>query len=194
MQYPQIHPERLYAELLRLSGSLLTFSTAYDIDQLPQYQHHHLYDSFNQLDIILRDLLDTIISNRYISISLKETRPSYWFGSLETDKISHNTRLYLAVSSSVMPAHDLIAYVPIRFKVGSSIDVEQRVVAALPAVPVQHLMQVPTAIPVRSGVQYFEIEPNNELYQRMLDSESICVYIPNGFKDITVELIAVMNG
>src|SRR5690606_5600344 len=184
---PQIHPERLYAELLRLSGSLLTFSTAYDINQLPQYQHHHLYGSFNQLDIILRDLLDTIISNRYISISLKETRTYYWLVSLESHKITRNTRLYLAVSSSVMPAHDLIAYVPIRFKVGSSIDVEQRVLAALPALPVQHLMQVPTAIPVRSGVHYFEIEANNELYQCMLDSESICVYIPNGFQDIAIE-------
>lgn len=194
LQYPRIHPERLYSELLRLTGSLLTFSTAYAVDHLPQYQHHHLQESFGQLDVILRELLDTIISNRYISIALKETRPSYWVGSLETDKISRDTRLYLAVSSSVMPAHDLIAYVPIRFKVGSTVDVEQRVIAALPAVPVQHLIQVPTAIPVRSGVSYFEIEPNNELYQRMLESETICVYIPSGFQDISIELIAVVNG
>ncbi len=54
--------------------------------------------------------------------------------------------------------------------------------AALPAVTLQHLMQVPTAIPVRSGVSYFEVEPNNELYKRMLDSEAICVYIPTGFQ------------
>lgn len=194
LQYPIIHPERLYSELLRLTGSLLTFSTAYDVDQLPKYQHYHLYESFNKLDIILRNLLDTIISNRYISISLKETRPSYWLGSLETDKITRDTRLYLAVSSSVMPVQDLIAYVPIRFKVGSTVDVEQRVIAALPAIPIQHLIQVPTAIPVRSGVSYFEIEPNNDLYQRMFDSESICIYIPNGFQDIRIELIAVMKG
>ncbi len=55
----------------------------------------------------------------------------------------------------------------LRFKVGNTVDVEQRVIAALPAVPLHHLMQVPTAIPVRSGVSYFEIEPNNDLYQRM---------------------------
>ena len=194
LQYPRIHPERLYSELLRLTGSLLTFSTAYAVDHLPQYQHHHLQESFGQLDVILRELLDTIISNRYISIALKETRPSYWVGSLGTDKICRETRLYLAVSSSVMPAHDLIAYVPIRFKVGSTVDVEQRVIAALPAVPVQHLIQVPTAIPVRSGVSYFEIEPNNELYQRMLESETICIYIPSGFQDISLELIAVVTG
>ena len=54
-------------------------------------------------------------------------------------------------------------------------------------------MQVPTAIPVRSGVSYFEIEPNNDLYKRMLDAESICIYIPAGFQDISIELIAVMK-
>ena len=193
-QHPQIHPERLFCELLRLTGSLLTFSSAHDVDQLPQYQHHQLQQSFNHLDQILRDLLDTIISNRYISISLKETRPSYWVGSLETDKITRDTRLYVAVSSSMMPTHELIQIVPLRFKVGSTVDVEQRVVAALPAIPLHHLMQVPTAIPVRSGVSYFEVEPHHELYQNMLDSETICIYVPSGFQDISIELIAVING
>ena len=166
---------------------MLTFSTAYEVDQLPHYRHHHLQDSFSQLDIILRELLDTIISNRYMSIALKEVRPSYWLGSLESEKITRDTRLYIAVSSGMMQTHELIQIVPLRFKV------EQRVVAALPVIPLHHLMQVPTAIPVRSGVSYFEIEPNNDLYQRMLEAESICIYIPAGFQDISVELIAVMN-
>ncbi|MFW1811882.1 type VI secretion system baseplate subunit TssK [Acinetobacter ursingii] len=193
LQNPQIHPERLFFELLRLTGSLLTFSTAYEVDQLPQYRHHQLQESFQQLDMILRDLLDTIISSRYISIALKEIRPSYWLGSLESDKISRESRLYIAVSSSMMQTHELVQIVPLRFKVGSTLDVEQRVVAALPAIPLHHLMQVPTAIPVRSGVSYFEVEPHHELYQRMLESESICIYVPAGFQDISIELIAVIN-
>ena len=134
-------------------------------------------------------MLDTIISSRYISIALKEIRPSYWVGSLETDKITKESRLYIAVSSSMMQTHELIQIVPLRFKVGNTVDVEQRVVAALPVIPLQHLMQVPTAIPIRSGVSYFEIEPNNELYQRMLDAQSICIYVPAGFQDISIELI-----
>ncbi|ENV76600.1 MAG: type VI secretion system baseplate subunit TssK [Acinetobacter ursingii] len=193
LQNPQIHPERLFFELLRLTGSLLTFSTAYEVDQLPQYRHHQLQESFQQLDMILRDLLDTIISSRYISIALKEIRPSYWLGSLESDKITRESRLYIAVSSSMMQTHELVQIVPLRFKVGSTLDVEQRVVAALPAIPLHHLMQVPTAIPVRSGVSYFEVEPHHELYQRMLESESICIYVPAGFQDISIELIAVIN-
>ena len=93
----------------------------------------------------------------------------------------------------MMKSHDLIPLVPLRFKVGNSVGVGQRVVAALPVIPLQHLMQVPTAIPIRSGVSYFEIEPNNELYQRMLDAQSICIYVPAGFQDISIELIAVIN-
>ena len=194
LQNPQIHPERLFFELLRLTGSLLTFSTAYEVDHLPQYKHHNLQESFAQLDVILRDLLDTIISSRYININLKEIRPSYWVGGLESDKITRESRLYIAVSSSMMQTHELVQIVPLRFKVGTTVDVEQRVVSALPAVPIHHLMQVPTAIPVRSGVSYFEVEPHHELYQRMLESETICIYVPSGFQDITIELIAVMNG
>ena len=194
LTHPQIHPERLFFELLRLTGSLLTFSTAYEVEHLPQYQHHNLQDSFAQLDVILRELLDTIISSRYFNISLKEIRPSYWVGSLESDKITRESRLYIAVSSSMMQTHELVQIVPLRFKVGTTVDVEQRVVSALPAIPIHHLMQVPTAIPVRSGVSYFEIEPHHELYQRMLESETICIYVPAGFQDISIELIAVMNG
>ncbi|SDC06630.1 type VI secretion system baseplate subunit TssK [Acinetobacter boissieri] len=190
---PHIHPERLFYELLRLTGSLLTFSTAYTVEDLPQYKHHHLQESFAQIDLILRDLLDTIISNRYINIKLKEIRTSYWVGSLETDKITRDTRLYVSVSTSMMQTNDLIKIVPLRFKVGNTVDVEERVIAAL-AIPLRHLTQVPTAIPVRSGVSYFEIEPHDELYQRMLDSESICIYVPAGFQDISIELIAVTNG
>ena len=191
---PQIHPERLFFELLRLTGSLLTFSTAYEVDHLPKYKHHNLQESFTQLDGILRELLDTIISSRYINIGLKEIRPSYWVGSLESDKITRESRLYISVSSTMMQTHELVQIVPLRFKVGTTVDVEQRVVSALPAIPIHHLMQVPTAIPVRSGVSYFEVEPHHELYQRMLDSETICIYVPAGFQDISIELIAVMNG
>lgn len=192
-QHAQIHPERLFFELLRLSGSLLTFSTAYQVEHLPKYQHLNLQESFSHLDRILRELLDTIISNRYISIGLTETRPSYWVGQLASDKINRDARLYLALSSRSMQTHELIQIVPLRVKVGNSVDVEQRVVSALPAIPLHHMMQVPTAIPVRSGVSYFEIEPHHELYQRMLDAQSICIYVPAGFQDISLELIAVVN-
>lgn len=192
IQHPQVHPERLHLELLRLAGSLLTFSRAHGLEDLPAYNHYTPALGFSKLDEIIRELLDTIISSRYISIQLKETKPSYWQGSLDSDKITRSSRLYLAVNSS-MPAHELVVAIPIRFKVGAPDDVEKRVLAALPAVSISHITNVPSAIPVRPGVLYFNVEPYGELYERMLQQESICLYVPTGFSDLSLELIAVIE-
>ncbi|MGA5989222.1 type VI secretion system baseplate subunit TssK [Escherichia coli] len=37
------------------------------------------------------------------------------------------------------------------------------------------------------------MEAHHELYQRMIESEAICIYVPAGFQDISIELIAVLN-
>lgn len=192
IQHPQIHPERLHQELLRLTGSLLTFSRVHNLDNLPVYNHYSPMHGFNALDNMIREMLDTIISTRYLNITLRETKPSYWQGSLDSDKITRNTRLYLAINCS-LPAHELVASVPVRIKVGAPDDVEKRVLAALPAISLSHLSNVPSAIPVRSGTLYFAIEPYGDLYEQMLQQQSVCIYIPVGFSDLTLELIAIID-
>ncbi len=186
------HPERLHQELLRMAGGLMTFAKSYTLDDLPAYIHDAPMNGFVLLDQIIRSLLDTVISSRFLAIPLRETRASYWLGCLESDKIDRGTRLYLAVSSAI-PAHELVASVPVRFKVGAPDDVEKRVLAALPAVAITHVAQVPSAIPIRPGCSYFALEPHGSLYEQMLQAESICLYVPNGFADLKIELMAVMQ-
>jgi type VI secretion system protein ImpJ len=192
LQNTGLHPERLHQELLRMAGGLMTFAKSYTLDDLPAYVHDAPMTGFVLLDQIIRSLLDTVISSRFLAIPLRETRSSYWLGSLESDKVDRGTRLYLAVSSA-MPAHELVASVPIRFKVGAPDDVEKRVLAALPAVALTHVAQVPSAIPIRPGSSYFALEPHGALYEQMLQAESICLYVPNGFADLKLELMAVMQ-
>jgi type VI secretion system protein ImpJ len=187
-----LHPERLHQELLRMAGGLMTFAKSYTLDDLPAYIHDSPMSGFGLLDQIIRNLLDTVISSRFLVIPLRETRPSYWLGSLESEKIDRGTRLYIAVSST-MPTHELVNSVPIRFKIGAPDDVGKRVLAALPAVVLTHVVQVPSAIPIRPGSSYFALEPHGVLYEQMLQAESICLYVPNGFADLKIELMAVMQ-
>ncbi|MGM8888483.1 type VI secretion system baseplate subunit TssK, partial [Psychrobacter sp. 1U2] len=65
--------------------------------------------------------------------------------------------------------------------------------SALPGSSVSHVTQVPSAIPVRPGFSYFTIEPVGELYDEMIKSESICIYVPNGFDDLKIELMAIVQ-
>ncbi|WP_269791105.1 type VI secretion system baseplate subunit TssK [Stenotrophomonas sp. Iso1] len=192
LHHPQLHPERLHQELLRMAGALLTFSNAYQLNDLPVYQHDQPEASFRKLFDIVRALLDTVISTRYFKISLSEVKPSHHLGRLDSQRIDGNASFYLSVSAAV-PAQELIQSVPVRFKVGAPDDVEKCVLSALPGVKLTHAAQVPAAIPVRPGSHYFELDARGALYERMLKSQSLMIYVPAGITDLKMELVAVTS-
>lgn len=190
LKNPGVHPERLYQELLRLAGALMTFSKNHTLVDLPAYDHAQPGAGFTQLDHIIRELLETVISTRYFAIPLTETRPSYHVGRLESEQLSTSTNLYLAVSASVPPA-ELVDMIPARFKIGSPDDVEKLVLSAMPGIKLLAVQQVPAAIPVRPGAYYFGLEPRGAMYERMLQSQSISIYAPANLPDLRLELLAV---
>lgn len=190
LRHPGLHPERLFERLLDLAGALMTFSKAYTLADLPTYDHANPGPSFFKLDHILRELLETVISTRYFAIALSEVRPSFHQGRLDAQQISATTNLYLGVSAAMPPA-ELVEAVPMRFKVGSPEDVEKLVLSAMSGVTLTHAPQVPAAIPVRPGCYYFAIEPRGALYERMLQSQSVSLYVPTGMADLKLDLIAI---
>ncbi|QGZ66431.1 type VI secretion system baseplate subunit TssK [Paraburkholderia acidisoli] len=191
-QHSALHPERLFHELLRLAGQLMTFSKGYTLADLPAYRHDDPGPGFARLDQILRDLLETVISTQYFAIALEEVRPSFHIGRLDSGKIDDKTTFYLAVSAD-MPAVDLVDAVPARFKVGAPDDVDKLVLSAMPGVRLVYTPQVPPAIPVRPGACYFSFESRGALYERMVQSQSAMVYTPSGINDLKLELIAVTS-
>ena len=191
-QNPQLHPERLFQEMLSLSGALMTFSKSYSLSDLPTYTHEQPTLSFFNLDRIIRDLLETVISTRYFAIALSEVKPSFWNGRLESDKIDAATTFYLAVSST-MSAAELVDTIPVRIKVGAPDDVEKFVLSAMPGVRLTYTPQVPAAVPVRPGHYYFALENKGALYERMLKAQALSIYAPNSFPDLKFELIAVAS-
>lgn len=189
--HPQMHPERLYEQLLHLSGALLAYSKHLSLSDLPQYDHRNPGPSFVKLHTMIRDLLDTVISSKFFSILLHEVKPSYLIGNLASDKINDSTNFYLAVSADV-PTAELIDVVPVRFKVGAPDDVDKLVLSAMPGVRIMHAPQVPAAIPLRPDTHYFLLENKGPLFERMIQAQSISVYTPAGIKNIQVELMAVI--
>jgi type VI secretion system protein ImpJ len=139
---------------------------------------------------MIRELLDTVISSKYFAIALSEVKPSYHHGALDSGKIDDKTAFYLAVSAS-MPALELVEAVPLRFKVGAPDDVDKFVLSAMPGVRLQHAPQVPAAVPVRPDTCYFMLEGRGQMYERMLQAQSISIYVPSGMADLRLELVAV---
>ncbi len=190
LHHRELHPERLYGALLHLAGGLMTYSRSYRLDDLPAYVHADPGPPFARLDGIIRDLLDTVISSRYFTIALHHDRPSYYHGALDSGRITPQTTLYLAVAAD-LPALRLVETVPLQFKVGAPEDVDRCVLSALPGVRLLHAPQVPSAIPVRPDMVYFVLDVRGALYDAMLKSQAMSVYVPNGLRELRLELIAV---
>ncbi|PHV24940.1 type VI secretion system baseplate subunit TssK [Janthinobacterium sp. BJB426] len=190
--HPGLHPERLYEQLLALAGGLMTFSRSHALADLPPYRHADPGPAFAQLHAMIRELLDTVISSKYFAIALTETKPSYHHGKLDSEKIDAKTAFYLGVSAD-MAGVELVDVVPLRFKVGAPDDVEKFVLSALPGVRLQHAPQVPAAVPVRPDMFYFTIEAKGQMYERMLQAQSLLVYVPSGMRELKLELVAVTS-
>ena len=190
LAHRDLHPERLFQELLVLAGGLMTFSRSVKLEDLPAYSHQDPGPAFARLDAILRDLLDTVISSKYFAVALSNERPSYHLGALDSGKINTQTTLYLGVSAD-LPALQLVEIVPLRFKIGAPEDVDKLVLSAMPGVKLAYAPQVPSAVPVRPDTYYFVLDNRGVLYDSMLKAQAISIYVPNGIRDLKLELIAI---
>lgn len=188
--HPVLHPERYFEQLLNLAGQLMTFSKSHSLVDLPVYKHEDPGPAFTQLHAIIKDLLDTVISSRYFAIALTEVKPSYHSGRLDSGKIDEKTVFFLGVSAD-MPALELVDIVPLRFKIGAPDDVEKFVLSAMPGVRLVHSPQVPAALPVKPDTYYFSVDSKGALYDRMLDAQSLSIYVPSGLQNLQLELLAV---
>jgi type VI secretion system protein ImpJ len=190
LRHPALHPERLYQAMLGLAGGLMTYSRLVQLASLPAYDHAAPAPAFLQLDALIRELLDTVISARYFAIALQEEKPGYHIGKLDSGKIGAGATLYLAIAAA-MPLLELVDAVPLRVKAGAPDDVEQCVLSAMPGVKLVHAPQVPSAIPVRPDTCYFALENRGVLYEQMLKAQSISIYVPAGIRELRLELLVV---
>jgi type VI secretion system protein ImpJ len=186
------HPEQLFEKLSTFAGTLMTFSRAYAIKDLPAYSHIDPGPGFQMLDRMIRELVDIVISSRYFTIPLTTDaqRTTHHRGELDPASIGPGTELCLAVKAD-MPALELVAAVPLLFKVGSPHHIEGSVASALPGLGLAHMAQVPAAIPVRPNTYYFALNAKDPMYEAMLKSQAIVIYVPSGMKSLQLELIGI---
>ncbi|GEN22976.1 type VI secretion protein [Halomonas cupida] len=191
LQHPRLHPERLYGFLADLVSSLMTFSMSHRLGDLPAYRHDNPMASLVELDRMARELLDTVVPNQYIPIALEQTKPSYFVGRLHDPRLV-DADFYVCVHAD-MPGARLIELVPRAFKVGSPEDIEVVVNSAMPGGSLVHSSRLPVAIPVRLDNHYFALEPRGQMYERMMAAQAIAFYVPSGFTNLKIELMAVLK-
>ncbi len=188
--HPDSAPELLYRSLLRWAGQLTTFSSRWQLADIPVWDPWQPGTCWQQLDDLLRNLLDTVVPQRYISITLKEVKPTLHVGHIDTDRPLEHADWYLSVVTD-MPAAQAMDSMPLKFKLGAPDDVEKILNSALPGVRLVVPQRTPSALPVRVGTLYFAIEPQGAIFERMLQARSICLYVPKGFPSLKLTVYAI---
>jgi len=191
---PARHPEQVYLELVRLAGSLLTFSLDHEIEQIPPYRHDHLQSVFAPLMGLVSTLLEVSLPSRVIALELEEVSAHRWQVTLNDARLREpdDVDFYLSVRCR-LPAAQVQGQFPRLCKIGTPDDVDHLVNAALDGVPLQPLSHVPAAIPLRLENQCFALDLRHEKGRAMLAGGTCALYVPGTLAEVKLELFAVLR-
>jgi len=187
-------PEQVYGELVKLAGSLLTFSLEHDLDTLPAYRHEQLETVFAPLMQTISTLLEASLPSRVIALELVPDGSHRLKVALNDPRLREpeGVDFYLSVRCR-LPAAQLQEQFPRLCKVGTSDDVNELVNAALDGVPLQALGHVPAAIPLRLENQYFALDFRHPRGLAALEAQSCVFYVPGSLGEVKLELFAVLR-
>lgn len=184
---PSVHPERCYAELLGLFGSLLVFEPSAN-REAPSYHHEGIGDCFANLLSRIYELLGVIVREHYTLIPLKQNRNA-WDGRVEDQKLLEAAHLYL-VATGDLPRTEF-ERLPSACKMADSSRVESLARTANPGLQLVPVARPPSPVPVRKDAVYFAIKAEGPLWQEIRRSGQIGVFVPRAPEGLHLELVAL---
>jgi type VI secretion system protein ImpJ len=185
------HPAELHAAMLALAGALTTFSTTVHPRDLAKYDHTDLGGCFTRLDVMLRDLLDTVVPANHVALPLRLTEPSVYATAIDQDRYLTAPQLFLAVSAD-LKQDELLRKVPQLMKVSSGDRIQQLIKQALTGVTLRHTPNPPSALPVKLSYQYFALDKAGADWDGIAHARNLAVYVPSDFPNPQLELIVLL--
>ena len=186
------HPEVAYRAMLRLAGALSTFAIEGSAADLPDYDHDELGACFTSIDARIRDLMETVIPDKYFPIPLVLGERFTWSGVVPDDNLFHGTQFYLAVSAP-MGIDEIIRNVPKNLKLSAPDDMERLIRKSLAGVSLRHVEHPPKQIPMKLGNQYFALNQSGDIWKNIMLARRVAVFAPSDIKDPKMEIVVVME-
>ncbi|MGD8320713.1 MAG: type VI secretion system baseplate subunit TssK [Gemmatimonadota bacterium] len=185
------HPEEVFNTLLGLAGALTTFSNETTPGQLPAYDHHDLGACFAELDATVRELLETVVPSRHVSLPLTRTDRSVYEASLSEDRFLSAEHVFLAFASEG-DRTELVKKVPNLLKVGSADRIDRMVNQAVSGVPLRHVASPPSALPLKLDYDYFELDRTSGEWDAIRRARTVSVYASADFPEPRMELVILL--
>lgn len=190
-ELPGLHPERLFAILLEITGELATFtSTTKRPPSVQSYRHDDLQLTFDPVIHALRQSLSMVLEQNAISIPVQERNYGVRVAVVNDKTLFKQAGFVLAISATI-PTEELRSRFPAQVKIGPVEQIRDLVNLQLPGIRVQPLPVAPRQIPYHTGFVYFELERSGEYWSKLLESGGMAIHIGSDFPDIQIEVWAI---
>ncbi len=187
-----LHPERLYTLLARVVGALTPFSFEIDVHRIPRYRHHDLAGVFGELETLVRGLVDVAMPTNLDVLQLQRESDTLLSVDNIDSQLLAGSSFYLAVlSDSDDPMW--VTHFERMVKAASRADIEMVVASALPGLRIAHTQRPPSNLPIKSGYEYFHIEPRGEFWDRVLEERTLALFLSRDFTSVKLELLTVQD-
>jgi len=76
-------------------------------------------------------------------------------------------------------------------KIGSADKIDIIVSSALNGLSVSHCQRTPNKLAVKSGYEYFRLEPHGDIWQQIVDEQSLAAFVPYSLQQANIEIVTV---
>lgn len=187
---PHYPPSEFYRVLVRLIGSLTTFSHEVAI---PLYDHADLTRVFAELDSCLKLLIELAIPTR-TSLVKWERESEFLYTSEHIDsRVFQKSGFYVAVTMDA-PVMEWLAQFTHQIKIGARSVIESIVASALTGVTLIHVQRPPHQLSVKPGYEYFYLEPKGPYWEQIKIEQTLSLFVSHDFTKAQIELLTVDEG
>jgi type VI secretion system protein ImpJ len=189
-QVGHIHPERLYCELTLLLSRIAIFEHSQLIDSLPVYKHDELPQVFAQFDSMIDQLLEDVVPKKMQALKLERlSNAIYQVSNIDLERLSLS-EFYLAVYLDSLDSKWIDTFGQ-QVKVAATQNLETIVASALNGLKLSHCQRLPNKLAVKSGFEYFKMDQVGDIWQEVINQQSIGVFIPLIFQQASVDIVMV---
>lgn len=188
-----IHPERLYQELVQMSGELATFTQAQKRPTtLPNYSHDHLQETYAPVIDRLRQQLSTVIEQAAVPLPLKTRKYGIRVCAMEDRSLIGSASFILSVRAD-LPSEQIRTQVPTHAKLGTVERIRELVNAQMPGIRLTPLAVAPRQIPYHNGAVYFELDPHSDFWPALESSGGFALHLGAEYPGLELAFWAIRH-
>lgn len=188
---PAINCLESYEMLAELLAQLATYTDQSRVlNQTYAYDHHKPHQTFMPLFDQLRKSLHLVLEQQAKAFSIDEHSNGLFVIDNLQESLFEEGSIILGVYANV-PQEELRNELPNQIKIAPLGQIKDMVSKGVSGLPIQSLPTAPRQIPYHANFIYFDVGLDHEIWQQVVETNSLAIHIGAAYQDLQVSLWSV---